>query len=77
VVQDDSCNPAASDQVIGDALIGALGDNGGPTPTHALLSGSPAIDTAAGGACPATDQRGVTRPQGPRCDVGAFEVQVP
>ena len=77
VVQDDSCNPAASDQIIGDALIGPLGGNGGPTQTHALLPGSPAIDTAADAACPAIDQRGVTRPQGPHCDVGAFEVQVP
>ena len=77
VVQDDSCNPAASDQIIWDVLIGPLGDNGGPTPTHALLSGSPAIDTAADAVCPATDQRGVSRPQGPRCDVGAFEVEVP
>jgi len=76
VVQDATCNPAASDLVIGDALIGSLGNNGGPTFTHALLPGSPAID-AAGAGCPATDQRGVTRPQGPQCDVGAFEVQVP
>ncbi len=41
----------------------------------ALLLGSPAIDhggTAADG-CPATDQRGVIRPQGAACDIGAFE----
>jgi beta-glucanase (GH16 family) len=73
VVQDDSCNPVASDQVVADALLGPLANNGGPTLTHALLSGSPAIDAANGALCPATDQRGVARPQGAGCDVGAFE----
>ncbi|MGI8689692.1 MAG: choice-of-anchor Q domain-containing protein [Thermomicrobiales bacterium] len=54
-----------------DPKLGSLANNGGPTQTHALLPGSPAID--AGGACLATDQRGVTRPQGAACDIGAFE----
>ena len=54
-----------------DPRLGPLQDNGGPTPTHALLLGSPAIDASS--ACPATDQRGVTRPQGAGCDIGAFE----
>jgi CSLREA domain-containing protein len=50
-----------------------LADNGGPTQTHALIAGSPAIDFA--GACGlATDQRGVARPQGVACDAGAFEL---
>ena len=49
--------------------LGALADNGGPTLTHALGAGSPAID-AATGFCPATDQRGVSRPQGSACDLG-------
>ena len=56
-----------------DALIGPLADNGGPTWTHALQPASPAIDAADDAACPATDQRGVARPQGADCDVGAFE----
>jgi hypothetical protein len=73
VSTDGTCAPAASDQVVGIALLGPLGDNGGPTPTHALLSGSPAIDTAAAALCPATDQRGVARPQGAGCDAGAVE----
>jgi hypothetical protein len=47
---------------------------GSPTPTHALLPGSPAIDAGALTG-PATDQRGVSRPQGPRCDIGAFELE--
>ena len=71
VVQDDTCNPVASDQILLDALIGFLADNGGPTQTHALLLGSPAIDAANAAVCPATDQRGVAR--GTACDVGAFE----
>jgi hypothetical protein len=57
--------------------LAPLTSNGGPTQTLALLAGSPAID-AGDPACPppATDQRGVSRPQGPRCDIGAFEVSV-
>ena len=64
-----------------DPKLSPLADSGGPTQTHALLSGSPAIDAgnpagpgSGGNACPATDQRGVARPQGPRCDIGAFEL---
>lgn len=56
-----------------------LADNGGPTDTHALQSGSNAID-AGTGSCPdhtgsalTTDQRGVSRPQGSTCDIGAVE----
>lgn len=57
-----------------DPLLGPLSGNGGPTETHALLAGSPAID-AGSAACPppATDQRGIIRPQGGACDIGAFE----
>jgi hypothetical protein len=48
--------------------------NGGPTKTHALVKGSPAIDAApVDSDCPAVDQRGVARPQGAGCDIGAFE----
>jgi CSLREA domain-containing protein len=56
-----------------DGLLGPLEDNGGPTWTHALLEGSLARDHGDDAACPATDQRGVARPQGPHCDIGAFE----
>jgi beta-glucanase (GH16 family) len=77
VVQDASCNPVANDVILGDAMIGPLAGNGGPTLTHALLPGSPAIDAAGDAACPATDQRGVARPQGAGCDVGAFERESP
>jgi hypothetical protein len=53
-------------------LLAALTNNDGPTDTMALLAGSPAIDAGLVG-CPATDQRGVARPQGASCDIGAFE----
>ena len=66
----------AGDQVKVDAKLGPLQDNGGPTFTHALLEGSPAINAGDAAACLATDQRGVPRPQGPRCDIGAFEAEV-
>ena len=56
------------------AILKPLADNGGPTKTHALPAGSPAIDASPDDAdCAATDQRGVRRPQGPACDIGAFE----
>jgi uncharacterized repeat protein (TIGR01451 family)/CSLREA domain-containing protein len=54
-------------------FLGPLALNGGVTLTHALLAGSPAIDTGDNAACPADDQRGVARPQGPACDIGAYE----
>jgi hypothetical protein len=59
-------------------LLAPLADNGGPTMTHALMPGSPAIDKGGTSAnqCPTTDQRGIARPQGPACDVGAFELEV-
>jgi hypothetical protein len=58
-----------------DPLLAPLADNGGPTKTHALLPGSPAIDTGDTDAssCYFIDQRGVRRPIGPHCDIGAFE----
>jgi hypothetical protein len=56
--------------------LGALADNGGPTQTIALGTGSSAID--AGGAnttCAGADQRGAARPYGGGCDIGAYEVR--
>jgi CSLREA domain-containing protein/uncharacterized repeat protein (TIGR01451 family)/uncharacterized protein (TIGR03382 family) len=61
-------------------VIGPLQDNGGGTPTHALVPDSPAIDAGSSG-CPAVDQRGASRPKDgnadgiPACDVGAFEAE--
>ena len=64
---------AAGDLPNTNPLLGPLQNNGGPTLTHALLAGSPAIDAGDNGFCSATDQRGIARPQGPNCDIGAFE----
>ena len=62
--------------------LGRLEDNGGATLTQALIAGSAAIDVIAEGDCIdadgmplTTDQRGAPRPQGPRCDVGAVELE--
>jgi hypothetical protein len=78
IVQDGSCISAPT-SFEADPLLGPLADNGGPTMTHALLPGSPAIDAIPQGisGCGTTiinDQRGVTRPQGSACDIGAYEV---
>jgi hypothetical protein len=58
-----------------DPLLGPLANNGGPTRTHALLPGSPAIDTGNNGASQPHDQReeGFPRTIGPLTDIGAFE----
>ncbi len=63
-----------------DPNLGPLQDNGGPTFTHALLPGSPAIDAGNSSGCTddlgafiTTDQRGLHRPEGTHCDEGAFE----
>lgn len=76
ISSDNSCNlTGPGDRNGTDPLLAALADNGGFTPTHALLPGSPAIDAVLNNACPppATDQRDVKRPQGARCDIGAYE----
>lgn len=54
-------------------LLDTLAYNGGPTYTHAVLADSPALDSGDPAGCPAVDQRGTTRPQGDRCDIGAYE----
>jgi hypothetical protein len=65
-------------------LAASLAGNGGPTQTLAPGAGSAALDAVPTGACTnivsgplSTDQRGLPRPSGTSCDIGAFEVQVP
>ena len=65
--------PVTPDSVFADALVAPLADNGGPTQTMALMSGSPAINTGTATGAPATDQRGL--PRFGAVDKGAFEVQ--
>lgn len=59
-----------------DPLLGPLHDNGGGSWTHALLAGSPARERGDDATCAPTDQRGVPRPQGFACDIGAFEAEI-
>lgn len=74
----DTCTlRAEGDQINVDPKIAALADNGGPTRTHALLVGSPALNSAIPAALPAFDQRGTARPQGPAADLGSFESTTP
>jgi CSLREA domain-containing protein len=64
-----------NNQIGVSAVLGPLALNPpGATMTHAILSpSSPAVDNGNTATCAATDQRGVARPQGPACDIGAFE----
>lgn len=62
-------------------LLGPFADNGGPTFTHALLTGSPAIDAGDDAVLNAplnitSDQRGFPRKSGAHVDIGAYEVGV-
>jgi len=71
---DTTCGMGAAGDIIGaNPMLSSPANNGGPTFTAAELDGSPAIDRGAPATCAATDQRGVARPQGSRCDIGAFE----
>jgi hypothetical protein len=80
----DNGNNISNDATCGtfdqaDPVLDVLADNGGPTQTHALLPGSPAIDAGNDTICTdppinGVDQRGTERPQGDACDIGAFEV---
>ncbi len=59
-----------------DPMLGPLQDNGGPTPTHALLAGSPAIETGDYRLLETPDQRGTIRLHNginPPVDIGAFD----
>ena len=73
---------AGHDQLGSTTTLGVLGDNGGPTQTESLSNGSTAIDAIPVAACTdwngvavTTDQRGLPRPGGSTCDIGAFEAQ--
>jgi CSLREA domain-containing protein len=87
LVEDGSCSSGGTNFLSLDPNLGPLADNvptgynGGPTQTFALLTGSPAIDAGDNTVCDDDpgpnnlDQRGVDRPQGAYCDIGAYEYQ--
>ncbi len=86
LIEDTSTNACGltngvNGNIIGsDPNLGSLANNGGLTQTFALLTGSPAIDAGDTTTCDNApindlDQRGVTRPQGVQCDIGAYEYQ--
>jgi hypothetical protein len=67
-----SCGFASPSLSATDPLLQPLGNHGGPTDVALPTDLSPAVNAALA-TCPATDQRGVSRPQGGMCDVGAVE----
>lgn len=79
LVGDGGCSIVAGSDgnLVDDAKLGALGDNGGGTSTHLPQADSPLIDAVAcdaiAGFDNGADQRGIARPQGAACDIGAVE----
>lgn len=79
---DTSCGLTGNgDKVVANLQLGSLANNGGRTPTHALLLGNSAVDaipvadcTTAAGVAIREDQRGITRPKGAGCDIGSYEL---
>jgi hypothetical protein len=83
---DGSCGFSSTSHSLSDVdpELGLLEDNGGPTETQAPAADSPVLNQIPPGTmadsttlCPGTDQRGVARPQGTKCDIGALELVVP
>ena len=84
-IQNDNSSPVVSDSIVqggyvggtniitADPMLGTLGDYGGFTQVIPLLAGSSAIDAGDDTVCPDADQRGMARPQGTHCDIGAYE----
>jgi CSLREA domain-containing protein/uncharacterized repeat protein (TIGR01451 family) len=70
----DDCGFTATGDLQNTApKLGLLGDNGGPTLTEMPALDSPALNAGLATKCPATDQRGIARPQDGVCDIGAVE----
>lgn len=75
LADDTSCGLTATGDIQGKpARLGALAKNGGPTVTHMLLSGSPAINHGKSIGID-VDQRGIARPLGAKPDMGAVEAK--
>lgn len=72
---DATCAPDTNQPITPDLLLAPLADNGGPVRTRAPFAVSPLIDKVPAGACTlTTDARGMNRPQGSACDIGAVEL---
>ena len=77
-VSDEPCSFNQDTDIVSDTYpeLGPLQDNGGPTLTRALEADGEAVDYIPADVCNVeTDQRGVSRPQGEACDIGAFELE--
>jgi hypothetical protein len=76
ISSDASLNLSGTSRKNTDPLLGSLADNSGPTQTMAIQSNSPAINKIPAASSPATDQRGIPRPQPQRglSDIGAYEL---
>jgi protocatechuate 3,4-dioxygenase beta subunit len=76
ISSDASLNLSGTSRKNTDPKLGSLADNGGPTQTIALQTNSPALNRVPAALSPATDQRGVPRPQpqGAAGDIGAYEL---
>lgn len=75
ISSDATCALAATDDMVStDPLLAPLGNFGGPTLSMHPLPGSPAIDNGQCDASILVDQRGIARPAGDACDIGAVEV---
>jgi len=68
-----SCGLEESTDRVGNPKLAALGNYGGPTNTHKLLKGSPAINHGGTSGIPNYDQRGFDRPHGTAADIGSYE----
>ncbi len=79
LIGDGSCAAGAVGLLTGDPMLGPLADNGGPTLIHAVLSGSPLIDSGDNSQCGTNDQTGMPRPidgngdGAAECDIGSVE----
>jgi hypothetical protein len=77
VENNDPSHSCGTPLLTSDPMLGSLSDNGGYTYTMALPLSSPALDQGHADYCSSTDQRGITRPQGSACDIGAYEYEYP
>jgi hypothetical protein len=74
IASDNTCGLVGlGDRNATDPMLTPLGAYGGPTPVFMLATGSPGINGVIGNDAPATDQRGIARPQGVGYDIGAVE----